>query len=115
MKTMGYFVFQTEQEAEAAEATIVANVYAFASVNVPERVSQSPVGLYSFSAATGKLRPDACVTTRWAVPFEAVEGWVFPVPPDIPPMTSEQMTAGINAQVIEQYTALESENAVPEV
>lgn len=111
---MPYFVFPTQGDAEAAEAAIIANVYAFASAHLPERVSQEPVGLYSYSAATGELRPDACVTTRWAAPFEAVEGWVFPVPPDIPPMTSEQMTAGINAQVIDQYTALESENAVPE-
>ena len=108
MKAMGYFVFQTEQEAEAAEATIVANVYAFASANVPERVSQSPVGLYSFSAETGELRQDACVTTRWAIPFEAVEGWVFPVPPDISPMASEQMIAGISAEIVEAYTPIET-------
>ena len=107
---MGYFVFPTQNEAEAAEAAIVANVYAFASANLPERVSQSPVGLYSFSAETGELRQDACITTRWAVPFEAVEGWVFPVPPDIPPMTSEQMTAGLEAApILDEVTFLSVE------
>ena len=104
---MAYFVFDTEEAAIEAEAAIVANVRRFLEANFPERVSTDPIGLRGYSAATGELRTDGGLTTRWAVPIQCVQGWVIPVPPDIPPMTSLQMIDGIVADTVESFTPID--------
>ena len=64
---MKYLVFNTEQEAEDAEALISAKLgYSKAGIN----------------ALTGKVEPNI-LTTRWAVPQQTIDGrWVFPSPND---------------------------------
>jgi len=65
---MKYRVFDTEEQAIAAEAQVA--LYS----GCPK------VGV---NAKTGQLAPDAQVTERWAIPQQIVDGrWVFPSPDD---------------------------------
>lgn len=105
---MSYYLFQTEQDAISADLQIVQNVYQFALQNVPERVSEAPLGLFGYNAKTGALVTNGGLTTNWAKPTECEEGWVIPVPYDIPPMTGEQMSVGISADIVEAYTPIET-------
>jgi hypothetical protein len=65
---MKYRIFETEEEAIAAEAAISAAMgYAKPGIN----------------AATGEVVPDA-ITTRWAVPQQIQDGrWVFVSPDNV--------------------------------
>jgi len=66
---MKYRVFDTEEQAIAAEAQVTLD-------------SGCPkVGV---NAKTGKPEPDKQVTERWAIPQQIVDGrWVFPSPDDV--------------------------------
>ena len=65
---MKYRVFDTEEQAIAAEAQVALD-------------SGCPkVGV---NAKTGQPAPDAQVTERWAIPQQITDGrWVFPSPDD---------------------------------
>ena len=63
---MKYRIFDTEQEAIAAEAQVAAEIGCV------------KVGV---NAKTGLPAPDAQVTERWAIPQQIADGrWVFPSP-----------------------------------
>jgi hypothetical protein len=65
---MKYRVFDTEDEALAAEAQIA------------ETIGCIKVGV---NAKTGQPEPDKQVTERWAIPQQISDGrWVFPSPDD---------------------------------
>ena len=63
---MKYYVFETEEQALAAEAQVALDIGCV------------KVGV---NAKTGQPTPDAQVTERWAIPQQIVDGrWVFPSP-----------------------------------
>jgi hypothetical protein len=63
---MKYHVFNTEQEAIAAEAQIAADI---------------GCSIIGTNAKTGLPEPDKQQTTRWAIPHQIADGrWVFPSP-----------------------------------
>lgn len=65
---MKYRVFETEQEAIAAEAQVAADIGCV------------KIGI---NAKTGQPAPDAQVTERWAIPRQIADGrWVFESPDD---------------------------------
>ena len=76
---MIYYIFNTEQEALAAEQQIVDNVRQWVAANVPDALSEDGLKLRGRNAKTGEFT-DA-YTTRWAVPQQIVDGrWVFTKP-----------------------------------
>jgi hypothetical protein len=76
---MIYYIFNTEQEALAAEQQIVDNVRRWVAANVPDALSEDGLKLRGRNAKTGEFT-DA-YTTRWAVPQQIVDGrWVFAKP-----------------------------------
>lgn len=76
---MIYYIFNTEQEALAAEQQIVDNVRLWVAANVPEALSEDGLKLRGRNAKTGEFT-DA-YTTRWAIPQQIVGGrWVFAKP-----------------------------------
>lgn len=76
---MIYYIFNTEQEALAAEQQIVDNVRQWVAENVPDALSEDGTKLRGRNAKTGEFT-DA-YTTRWAIPQQIVDGrWVFAKP-----------------------------------
>ena len=76
---MIYYIFNTEQEALAAEQQIVDNVRQWVAANVPDALSEDGLKLRGRNAKTGEFT-DA-YTTRWADPQQIVDGrWVFTKP-----------------------------------
>jgi hypothetical protein len=63
---MKYRIFETEQDAIAAEAIIAASI---------------GCAIVGVNAKTGLPEPDKQQTTRWAIPRQIADGrWVFPSP-----------------------------------
>jgi hypothetical protein len=63
---MKYRIFDTEEQALAAEAQVALDI------------GCAKVGV---NAKTGQTEPDKQVTERWAIPQQIVDGrWVFPSP-----------------------------------
>ena len=99
---MNYYVFQTEAEASAIDAQIVANVRAWAQANAPEVVSEDGY-LRGRNAATGELA-DA-VTTRWDEPRILADGRfaiLKPTAERVAPMPLADALAGVAASEITQ-------------
>ena len=107
---MAYVLFNTEQEAQAAEAQAVDNARAFASIHAPERLSADGT-LIGFNAASGDLAPDAQHIERWAVPQQYEEGWAWPMPTveDIDPMPVELFMDGVGGVIVDDVTPLPPE------
>ena len=107
---MAYVLFDTEQEAQAAEAQAVANARAFALIHAPERLSADGT-LIGFNAASGNLDPDAQHVERWAVPQQYEEGWAWPIPTveDIDPMPVESFMDGVGGVIVDDVTPLPPE------
>lgn len=95
---MSYYIFQTEQEAAAAEAQIVANIRWWAQENAPEVVS--PDGyLRGRNAATGEL--SIAVTMRWDAPRPLPDGRFAILAPTselVAPMPLDNALIGIAAR-----------------
>jgi hypothetical protein len=107
---MNYYVFQTEAEANAIDAQIVANVRAWAEANAPEVVSEDGY-LRGRNAATGELA-DA-VTVRWDEPRILADGRfaiLKPTAERVAPMPLADALAGVVAAEITQN---EYEAALP--
>jgi hypothetical protein len=99
---MNYYVLQTEAEANAIDAQIVANVRAWAEANAPEVVSQDGY-LRGRNAATGELA-DA-VTVRWDEPRILADGRfaiLKPTAERVAPMPLADALAGVAASEITQ-------------
>ena len=95
---MIYYIFNTEQEALAAEQQIVDNVRQWVVANVPDALSEDGLKLRGRNAKTGEFT-DA-YTTRWAVPQQIVDGrWVFtkPTAEKTSPIPVEVFINGITA------------------
>lgn len=107
---MAYVLFNTEQQALAAESQAVANAHAFASVHAPKRLSADGT-LIGFNAASGNLAPEAQHVKRWAVPQQYVEGWAWPVPTvkDIHPMPIELFMDSVGGVIVDNVTPLPSQ------
>jgi hypothetical protein len=100
-KIMLYYIFNTEQEALAAEQQIVDNVRQWVAANVPDALSEDGTKLRGRNAKTGEF-VDA-YTTRWAVPQQIVDGrWVFakPTQEKTSPIPAEVFTANIVADEV---------------
>ena len=96
---MIYYLFNTEQEALAAEQQIVDNVRQWVSDNVPDALSEDGLKLRGRNAKTGEFT-DA-YTTRWAIPQQIVDGrWVFskPTAEKTAPIPVAVFTAGVVAE-----------------
>jgi len=94
---MIYYIFNTEQEALAAEQQIVDNVRQV-EANVPDALSEDGLKLRGRNAKTGEFT-DA-YTTRWAVPQQILDGrWVFAKPTEekTAPIPVEAFTNGVIA------------------
>jgi len=101
---MLYYEFQTQQEAEQADAQIIANVALWVSENLPERYDPNGPRLLGQRASNGEIVTDSGGTTRWAIPQETLGGtWVIPVPEqsDVFPMPIELVLVNITAPTIE--------------
>ena len=95
---MIYYIFNTEQEALAAEQQIVDNVRQWVEANVPDALSEDGLKLRGRNAKTGEFT-DA-YTTRWAVPQQILDGrWVFAKPTEekTAPIPVEAFTNGVIA------------------
>jgi hypothetical protein len=95
---MIYYIFNTEQEALAAEQQIVDNVRQWVAENVPDALSEDGLKLRGRNAKTGEFT-DA-YTTRWAVPQQIVDGrWVFakPTSEKTAPIPVEIFITNVNA------------------
>jgi hypothetical protein len=102
---MIYYVFNTEQEALAAEKQIVDNVRQWVAANVPDALSEDGLKLRGRNAKTGEFT-DA-YTTRWAVPQQIVDGkWVFtkPTAEKTAPIPVEVFINNISAEEAEYET-----------
>ncbi len=110
---MTYVLFNTEQEALAAESQAVANVRAFASVHAPERLSADG-SLIGFNAASGNLAPEAQHVEKWAVPQQYVEGWAWPVPTrgDTDLMPVESFMENVGGVIVDDVTPLFSSSKI---
>lgn len=76
---MEYLIFNTLEEAIAANNRIQQNIVGFLTNNEPQAVKNG--GLVGRNALTGKLEPDKCLTTTWADPIELDDGkWAIPRP-----------------------------------
>jgi hypothetical protein len=109
---MAYVLFDTEQEAQIAEAQAVANARAFALIHAPERLSADGT-LIGFNAASGNLDPKAQHVERWAVPQQYQEGWAWPIPTfeDIDPMPVESFMDGVSGVIVDDVTPLPTEDS----
>lgn len=99
---MNFYTFQSEAEAAAAEAQIVANVRGWVEANLPDALS--PEGyLRGTNAATGEWA-DA-VTTNWDTPRALDDGRYAILKPSaerVAPMPLAAALAGITADEISQ-------------
>lgn len=101
---MLYYEFQTQQEAEQADALIITNVALWVSENLPEFFEPTGPKLRSVNAKTGSVVTGFGFTERWAVPRETAAGtWVIPVPgaSDSPLIPLEIALEGVTAQTVE--------------
>jgi len=99
---MLFYVFNVEEDANAAAQLIIDNVRNWVSNNLPEALSADGNKLRGRNAATNELVD--VYTTRWAVPVQTVDNrWVFLKP------TQEKTTPIPLAVFIAGITAAEEE------
>jgi hypothetical protein len=99
---MTFYVFQTQEEAEAAESQIVENIKSWVQENRPEAVTEDG-RLRGRNAKTGELVD--VFTTRWATPALTATGvWVFAKPTQdrTSPIPVDKVLQGISATESEQ-------------
>lgn len=99
---MLFYVFDSEQDANAVLELIASNVRAWLRQHSPDALSADGNGVRGRNAATGGLTD--VVTQRWAVPELTSGGkWVFAVPTQrqTSPIPVSAFTSGIEAPTAE--------------
>lgn len=93
---MPYLVFETQELAVEAEEKIVQNIREFLTLANSERVSENGL-LLGRDYQTQEI-VDRGITTRWAIPAEAEEGWYFskPTAEQVDPIPLNVVLAGVD-------------------